>query len=146
MGCAPSNHIVEDPEVDFYAQVGATAITALLGYRVLSNSCVGGILYVKNGELCLEAGCSASLYDAMFGTTWNLADIKEIRVVNDETVFVFSRRQMTISLNPGLKITVESSLWGTSTLLIEMPDAMNFAQRLRDHIGGDHPVPLINQI
>lgn len=138
MGCVSSRELQEDPNVVLYAEVGATAITGFfgIGYRVLTNSCYGGHLYVKDGMLCLGGN--------LFGNTWSLADIKQICVVGKETVWVFSRNQAVINLSPGIKITLQTSLGGQDTLIAEMPDAMNFGMKLRDYLQGN--VPLINQI
>jgi hypothetical protein len=142
--CRPQTEITEDPSTILYADVGAAAVKAFIGHRVLSESCSGGILYVQNGQLCHEKKCGSSVYHNLWGHWWDLKDIKEIRVVNDESVWIFaSGSTRIISLRPGLKITIEGSFAGTDTLVAEMPDAMYFAQRLRDLIG---TVPLINQI
>ena len=136
MGCVSSRELLEDPSVVLHAEVGATAVNGIfgIGYRVLTTSCYGGHLYVKNGMLCLSGN--------LFGNTWSLAHIKHICVVNHETVWVFSRNQTVISLSPGIRLTLEDSSGSRDTLIAEMPDAMNFGMKLRDHLQGD--VPLTN--
>ena len=151
MGCfasRPLTEITEDPNVVLCADVGAAAVKGFLTHRLLNNSCSGGILYVQNNQLCHETKCGTSVYSSLFGGVWNLTDIREICVVNSESMWIFAGRAGHIlSLRPGLKIKIEGSFGGTDMLVVEMPDAMNFAQRLRDLIGEvTTPVPLFNQL
>lgn len=109
--------MTKDPSVVLVGNVlGAACRNDILSYRY-----PGGILYVKNDQLCHEARSDwdrskihpYTLFRSF--SRWNLARIKEICIVKDESVWVSLKNSIhVVTLKPGLKIRI----YGTGTLFL----------------------------
>ena len=130
--CRPKKEVTEDPDVVMYTKVGGSAILYPSHSHMLSN--FSGLLYVKDDQLCYEAACGSRLYCQCFREAWHLSEIKHIRVVHGETVVVPGNKVVhVISLNPGLKITLQKHPHaGTFTFVTAIADAENVSTQLAE--------------
>jgi len=132
--CRPKEEVTEDPDVIMYTKVKGTALFHSWGSIMLSGAC-NGLIYVKDGKLCYEATMGSRMCCKCLKRSWDLSLVKQITVVHNETVMVPGRRMVHfISLNPGLKISIQYGGGAVHTLVTSMPDAVNFSAQLGQHI------------
>ena len=126
--------MTEDPDVPLHTMVGKTAIYHSHGSKMISKH---GLLYVKKGKLCHETALRNRLSHKCLKKAWPLSDIKQITVMNGETLTVAgSKSAKGLSLNPGVKMIFQDSEGNCQTLVVSLPHASvdnadSFSSQLR---------------
>lgn len=137
MGCCSCRSkaaVTEDPDVSLYTMVGKTAVFSSHGSNMISKH---GLLYVKKGELFHEKILGSRLCYKCLKTCWPLSEIKQITVMNEESLTVSGSKSTTaLFLNPGVKMIFQDSEGNCQTLVTSLPctsvdDADNFSTKLR---------------
>ena len=130
--CAPITKVTEDPDVDMYTKVGGTALFHRYGRNATGLS---GLLYVKDDQLCYEAGIGRKLCCQCCKQTWDLSQVKKIEVVTRNRLKIpYSHRR--IYLNSGLVITLQRDNDHARYLVTAMQGADNFCMQLTQHMSG----------
>lgn len=144
MGCCSCRSkavVTEDPDVSLHTLVGKTAIYHSHGSKMLSKQ---GLLYVKKGELCHETAMGNRLSHKCLKKAWPLSEIKQITVMNGETLTVAGPKSAKgLSLNPGVKMIFQDSEGNCQTLVVSLPHtsvdyADSFSTQLRHYVDTAH--------
>ena len=123
--CLPDTDVLHDPTVTAHARVGDIAFVYQVGQDMIKGC--GGLMYIKEDILYYEMECSGHLCCQSCRCSFNVKDITNVEVINDQVVRFHNK---SLFLNPGLKITVKPDSGTDQTIIVAMPDAQEFAGQL----------------
>ena len=124
--CRPDTDIAHDVSVSAHARVGNIAFVYQYGHSMIKGCC-SGLMYIREDVLYYETVCSGRLCCKCCRRAFNGRDITSVEVVTNR---IERFQNEFIVLNPGLKITVKSQSGSSTTIIVAMPDAQEFAAQL----------------
>ena len=140
--CRPDTDVLNDPLVTMHVTVGDIAIVSQYSRSVIKGYC-SGLMYIKEDTLYYETVCGGRLCCQCCRREFNISHITGVEVIENQLVRLevfgnqrpvwFPRERYNdnfIILRPGLKITVKSTSGSITTIVVAMPDAMEFANLL----------------
>jgi hypothetical protein len=84
-------------------------------------------MYIREDVLYYETVCSGRLCCKCCKRSFNVRDIASVEVVSNRAEMF---QNHFLVLNPGLKITVNPHSGSSTTIIVAMPDAQEFAAQL----------------
>ena len=129
MGCClgrPDTDVVHDTSVSAHARVGDIAFVYRYGHSMIKGCC-SGLMYIREDVLYYETVCSGRLCCKCCRRSVSVRDITSVEVVNNQAERFQNK---FLVLNPGLKITIKPPSGSSTTIIVAMPDAQEFAAQL----------------
>lgn len=124
--CRPDTDVLNDPLVSMHATVGFIAFVSQYSH-VFAGGCCSGLMYIKENTLYYETVCGGRLCCQCCRHEFSISLITGVEVIENQLVTFHNRY---IFLRPGLKITIKSTSGSIMTIIVAMPDAMEFANQL----------------
>lgn len=137
--CRPRREVTENPSVLFYTEVKETFLLWPYNHELANSSIFnGGLMYVEAGNrLCFESTWCGCIGCECVKRSWDFTHIRNVSVILDERfIFHAGKADYNIRMNPGLKIELVNSTGVFITMLSNMPDAINFSNKLRQCLYG----------
>ena len=128
--CRPDTDVVQDPSVTAYARVGDIAFVYRYSHSMIKGCC-SGLMYIREDVLYYETVCSGRLCCQCCRRAFNVRNIASVEVVKNRTETFHGK---FLVLSPGLKITVKPHSGSSTTIIVVMPDAQEFAAQLNQLI------------
>ena len=117
--CRPITEVTDSSAIPAYASVGLTA--TFKQHHVEMNATQFGFLYIKDGELRHDFTLGNRLMCGCLTTSWKLAHIKEITMINGTLAIPNLDVTIIPPLHPGIKIVLQDAVTGDDiTLVIAM--------------------------
>lgn len=114
--CHPITDVTDNSAIPAYISVGLTA--TFRQHHVKVNATQFGFLYIKDGELRHDFTLGNRLTCRCLTTSWNLANIKEITMIDGTLTIPNVDVTIIPPLHPGIKIVLQDTATGDDTTLV----------------------------
>jgi hypothetical protein len=136
VNCQLKKKLLEDPDVAMHADVGYTILTGLdhtdTNFTTLSQR--DGLVYVKDGALHHEPTLRSKFHSRnMHKRSFQLHNIKRLEVVQGNITILKKKGHMNSRQLVPMKIGLRVAFKDNSTLVMEMPNAVNFCTQLNQY-------------
>lgn len=121
MGCCSCRSkaaVTEDPDVSLHTVVAKTAMFNSHGSKMIGKQ---GLLYVRKKKLCHEKILGSKLCYKCLKTSWPLSEIKQITVMDGESLIVSGSKSKPLFLKPGVKMIFQDCKGNCQTLVTSLP-------------------------
>lgn len=135
--CLPKSEAMQDPQILAHAEViGGIKIS---GSQNQGTELKRGVLYVKNERLYYVPTYGETMPCSWCGESWKLTKVEAVEVVSGKLNMEYygdgPSTTKTRQLNSWLRIKFQTSR-RSLVLLLEVPDAVNFALQIQLYVSG----------